>query len=357
MASEQHQNDDSLLVFVTESQVHAFDLSITFRIAIGRHESSDLQLNSRTVSNYHAEILNENGRIVLRDLGSTNGSFVNDEKVREQTVESGDRIRIGSHVLSVRREAPISKRERLLRVRRNPDGFGPGATGSIVSLRADSQDALKTVQVAGPHDLPLADLLKMLCSNGLSVVVTLRLGSEQAGLWVRKDRIVHAEYGSARGEKALYRVFGWADATYRIDEYPDDHALPRTIDLPVDTLIVEGMKHAGEIGALLSHLPPLDSTLVLKEDCTLPPSAYTPAELEVFQTVIRQETLVRVLESSRMTDTALLRILDGLLRKGVFGVARGPQFQLEETCSVTAQELLASAAAHGNTNELGSRPK
>ena len=51
MASEQHQNDDSLLVFVTESQVHAFDLSVTFRIAIGRHESSDLQLNSRTVSN------------------------------------------------------------------------------------------------------------------------------------------------------------------------------------------------------------------------------------------------------------------------------------------------------------------
>ena len=301
MASEQHQNDDSLLVFVTESQVHAFDLSVTFRIAIGRHESSDLQLNSRTVSNYHAEILNENGRIVLRDLGSTNGSFVNDEKVREQTVESGDRIRIGSHVLSVRREAPISKRERLLRVRRNPDGFGPGATGSIVSLRAD---------------------------------------------WVRKDRIVHVEYGSARGEKALYRLFGWADATYRIDEYPDDHALRRTIDLPVDTLIVEGMKHAGEIGALLSHLPPLDSTLVLKEDCTLPPSAYTPAELDVFQTVIRQETLVRVLESSRMTDTALLRILDGLLRKGVFGVARGPQVQLEETCNVTAQELLASAAAH-----------
>ena len=70
MASEQHQNDDSLLVFVTESQVHAFDLSVTFRIAIGRHESSDLQLNSRTVSNYHAEILNENGRIVLRDLAA-----------------------------------------------------------------------------------------------------------------------------------------------------------------------------------------------------------------------------------------------------------------------------------------------
>ena len=345
MASEQQQGKDSLLVLVTESQVHAFDLSATFRIAIGRHEANDLQLTSRTVSNYHAEIMNENGRIVLRDLGSTNGTFVNDEKVREQTVESGDRIRIGSHVLTLRREAPISKRDRLLRVGRNPDGFGPGATGSIVSIRAGSQNALKTVQVGGPHDLPLADLLKMLCSNAFSVVVTLRLGSEQAGLWVRKDQIVHAEYGSARGEKALYRVFGWADAIYRIDEYPDDRSLQRTIDLPVDTLIVEGMKHASEIVALLSHLPPLESTLVLKEDCSLPPSAYTPAELEVFQAVIRQETLVRVLESSKMTDTTLLRIIDGLLRKGVFGVATDPHRQLEETCILSPQELLVASAA------------
>ena len=133
------------------------------------------------------------------------------------------------------------------------------------------------------------------------------------------------------GGKALYRLFGWADATYRIDEYPDDHALRRTIDLPVDTLIVEGMKHAGEIGALLSHLPPLDSTLVLKEDCTLPPSAYTPAELDVFQTVIRQETLVRVLESSRMTDTALLRILDGLLRKGVVFYIESRRFLIRDS--------------------------
>ena len=73
---------------------------MTFRVAIGKHESNDLQLNSRTVSNYHAEIMNENGRKVLRDLGSTNGTFVNDEQVREETVESGDRIRIGSHVLT-----------------------------------------------------------------------------------------------------------------------------------------------------------------------------------------------------------------------------------------------------------------
>ena len=61
--------------------------------------------------------------------------------------------------------------------------------------------------------------------------------------------------------------------------------------------------------------------------------------------MIRHETLVRVLESSKMTDTTLLRIIDGLLRKGVFGVAIDPQGQLEETSILTPQELLVASAA------------
>ena len=49
------RTSDSLLVLVTEGDVHAFDMSHTFRVGIGRHESNELQLDSRTVSNYHAE--------------------------------------------------------------------------------------------------------------------------------------------------------------------------------------------------------------------------------------------------------------------------------------------------------------
>ncbi len=188
------QASDSLLVLATESQVHAFDLSHTFRVAIGRHESNELQLESRTVSNYHAEILNENGRLTLRDLGSTNGTFVNDERIREHCVASGDRIRIGSHVLIVQRQAPVSKYERLMRVPRDPDAFGPGTTGRIVSIPTASNDNQKTLQLGGPHDLPLSDLLKILTVNNThSVLLTLTHKDEQARVWIRKGRIVHAQ--------------------------------------------------------------------------------------------------------------------------------------------------------------------
>ena len=52
---------------------------------------------------------------------------------------------------------------------------------------------------------------------------------------------------------------------------------------------------------------------------------------------------MRVLEASKMTDTTLLRIMDGLLRKGVFGVA-GEDRQFEETCALKTQELLTTPA-------------
>jgi hypothetical protein len=325
------QASDSLLVLATESQLYAFDLSNRFRVAIGRHELNELQLESRTVSNFHAEILYENGRLTLRDLGSTNGTFVNDEGIREQRVASGDRIRIGSHVMTVQRQAPVSKYERLLRVPRDPDAFGPGTTGRIVSIPTASNDTHKTLRVGDPNDLPLVDLLKILTGNTHSILLTLTHKDEQAHVWVRNGRIVHAEYGSVTGTKALYRLFTWPNASYKVDDLSEEHSTPRSIELPVDCLIVEGIKHASEIAKLLGMLPPLYALLQLKEDCTLSMSAYTPAELQIFQAVIRHETTARVLETSPMTDTTVLRLIEALVRKGVFHVARKADGRLVDT--------------------------
>src|SRR5262245_26452357 len=46
------------------------------RIRIGTHESADLILEDRTVSRFHCELAVEEGRVVIRDLGSTNGTLV-----------------------------------------------------------------------------------------------------------------------------------------------------------------------------------------------------------------------------------------------------------------------------------------
>ena len=62
---------------------------------IGRRTSADLQIVSTDVSREHAEIVQDEGRYLLRDRGSRYGTFVNGEQVTERVLEHGDRIRLG----------------------------------------------------------------------------------------------------------------------------------------------------------------------------------------------------------------------------------------------------------------------
>jgi len=68
-------------------------------IKIGRDPSCQIVLDDAHISRQHAEISCANGKdIVIRDLGSTNGVFVNGKKVNEQVLLDGDKILIGTRL-------------------------------------------------------------------------------------------------------------------------------------------------------------------------------------------------------------------------------------------------------------------
>ncbi|MFZ4483064.1 MAG: FHA domain-containing protein [Chthoniobacterales bacterium] len=65
-------------------------------LTIGRLGDNDVQLDDGSVSSRHAEIVVEDGGAVLRDLGSTNGTFLNAEQVAgEHSLSEGDEIYFG----------------------------------------------------------------------------------------------------------------------------------------------------------------------------------------------------------------------------------------------------------------------
>jgi FHA domain/zinc-ribbon domain len=66
----------------------------------GRHPESDIFLDDITVSRRHAELERQaNGSIVIRDDGSLNGTYVNRERIEEQTLTGGDEVQIGKFKL------------------------------------------------------------------------------------------------------------------------------------------------------------------------------------------------------------------------------------------------------------------
>jgi hypothetical protein len=88
---------------------------------IGRVPGNDLVLAAAEVSRGHCSLVVENGRAVVTDLGSTNGTFVNDQRITEPTaLEEGARLRIGPFVLAYVR-GPRKTLERAAELERNLD--------------------------------------------------------------------------------------------------------------------------------------------------------------------------------------------------------------------------------------------
>src|SRR5271167_2289418 len=74
-------------------------------ISVGRVQGNDLMLPKGNVSKHHARLLSRDGRFIVTDLKSTNGTYVNGRKTSQATiVREGDKIYIGDFVLRVEAE-------------------------------------------------------------------------------------------------------------------------------------------------------------------------------------------------------------------------------------------------------------
>src|SRR5258707_15122889 len=70
-------------------------------VTIGRSPDNDIPIDNLAVSNYHARVYVEAGSLVVEDLNSLNGSFLNDIRVERAMLKDGDAILIGTHQIIV----------------------------------------------------------------------------------------------------------------------------------------------------------------------------------------------------------------------------------------------------------------
>jgi len=74
-------------------------------ITIGRSPQADITLSDEKVSRLHCGISREGPRIIVRDLKSKNGTYLNGERVDSAPLQSGDVLRVGSTFFTVEEEA------------------------------------------------------------------------------------------------------------------------------------------------------------------------------------------------------------------------------------------------------------
>ena len=66
---------------------------------IGRSSRSDLPIDQESISRHHARITYDGRAHVIEDLGSTNGTFVNDQNLKRSMLKDGDQVKLGRSIL------------------------------------------------------------------------------------------------------------------------------------------------------------------------------------------------------------------------------------------------------------------
>lgn len=92
--------DVSLVMFKADGTRRDFPLD-QGRVVLGRTKNCDLRVPLSSVSRQHCELIVDGDSISLRDLGSSNGTFHNNNRVQEATLEAGDEIMVGPVVFTV----------------------------------------------------------------------------------------------------------------------------------------------------------------------------------------------------------------------------------------------------------------
>lgn len=280
-----------------------FPLRMDREIVIGRGSDLDMVLVEDMVSRRHARIFSDGGEITIEDLGSTNGTFVNGEKIKRVRLKEGDRILVGTSIIKlVVVDQALSDGEARSRMQavstRRPSTSGRPMSGTI-------------------DEIPLPDLLQLLSQSRKSGVLAIRGASGFGKIYFRKGRIYYASIDDSfdlSPTKAIYRLLAWRSGAFELQP-PDDKEFLEEINESTEALLMEGMRQMDELGRLENELPGAGAMYSLSSPLVPPLRDLSPEELDTLQLVHNYGQIQTVLDKSPFSDLETYENLIELIKK------------------------------------------
>jgi len=131
-----------VLVMFKDDERREFPLSED-RTILGRRQDCHLRIPTRDVSRQHCVLTVENETLTAKDLGSSNGTFVNGKRIAEAALEPGDRLRLGPVTFVVQidgQPADIKPEDAQPSSIIEPSTAGPGDDEETFELSEDDFD-------------------------------------------------------------------------------------------------------------------------------------------------------------------------------------------------------------------------
>jgi pSer/pThr/pTyr-binding forkhead associated (FHA) protein len=279
-------------------------------IIIGRGGELDIVLVEDMVSRRHAKITTLKQKVVIEDIGSTNGTFVNGEKVSKARLKEGDRILIGTNILKL---IPVE----------DAQNAQMGATREEFNAELDAigrrQANASEVTSGNLTDIPLAEVLTLLTTQKKSatVEVTDPNGDRSGRVYLRTGKLIFAvlDDDGIAPQKALFRMIQLKSGTFELKPASDE-AFLLGLEEPSDQLVADAVRQSQELDELQKSLPEPEDMLAIIKPLEAPMSGLQPQELEVLQAVFNHGFVQSILDKSPFPDLTTYQIIKGLLDRG-----------------------------------------
>jgi Domain of unknown function (DUF4388)/FHA domain len=277
-------------------------------LVIGRSSELDMVLIEDMVSRKHAKITLAPGQIMIADLGSTNGTFVNGEKIKKARLKEGDRILIGTSIL------------KLVGVAAGQPAVDARAAQAQLERTAAAQEKKSGGRsaVAGRlEEVPLVDLLQLLSTSKKTGAIVIK-GYRQGRVHLRGGKVVSAVIDAdptLPPKKALYRMVTWAQGGFEfVPQEGEIPPFPNEIADGTEQLVMEAMHQADELAR--GNLPAATAAIGIAMPLTARLRELPADDLDLIQLVHNYGVVQAVLDRASGSDLEVSQRLQALLKGG-----------------------------------------
>jgi len=289
---------------------------------VGRSSDADIVLMEDMVSRRHTLMNVMGDGLKVADNGSTNGTFVNGEKISSTTAVKGDRILIGTSIMKLVDAQDATQAHPTLSSKTAPKMEPPGQKmprpKGLASNQSRSTLHSSSRSMSGNiTEVPLPDLIQLFSTSKKTGTLVLNHDFTVARIHLDTGRIIYASISDMPGLdplKAMFRILSFEEGEFELLG-PEPHDFPEQIEMPTEHILMEGLRHLDEMRKQKDSMP--SEELVVSVPLPLKPRLceLEKEELKLLQTVLNKGelTVKKLIDLSDLSDKEVLEMIKKLL--------------------------------------------